>query len=81
METGIKTKKVNYLVMSNKVCTECGHPIKQNVINRTPQVKLCYVCFKLSEGKRYFFEHGIRKDRLELKKSNIKKHKPLSKAK
>ena len=74
MKTGTQTK-VNYKVMSDKVCSECGHPIKQNIVLRNPHVKLCFNCFKLSQGKRYFFVKREMKDRLEIQKQNIIKYK------
>lgn len=45
-------KKVDYKVLSNKVCKTCGKPIKQNVASRNPYAKHCYVCFKINSGKK-----------------------------
>lgn len=44
-------KKVDYKLMSDKKCPDCGEPIKQNVANRVHKPK-CYVCFKISLGKK-----------------------------
>jgi len=42
------SNKVFYTVMSDKVCTYpgCTKHIKQNVINRVPNVKYCYKHWK-----------------------------------
>jgi len=52
-------KKVDYTVMSTKKCTVCKMPLKQNVVNQNPHVKLCYVCFKISQGKLKSTEHRM----------------------
>jgi len=44
-------KKVDYTVMSTKKCTVCKMPLKENVVSRNPHACLCYVCFKVSQGK------------------------------
>jgi len=54
--------KVYYSVMSNKKCKECGEPIKQNVVNNNPHACLCYVCFKLSQGKKEASKHRVIND-------------------
>lgn len=66
-------KKVDYSIMSNKVCTICGIPLKMNSVNKGHTV--CYNCFKLSQGKRYYFVKDVKHDRLDIRKNNIKKYK------
>ena len=78
-------KKVDYSIMSNKKCKVCGRPLKQNVVQRNEHAVLCYVCFKISEGKtkkvqrryadgksRLISEKTI--DYRKLQKENIKKY-------
>lgn len=51
-------KKVDYTKLSNKKCVICGRPLKQNVVNKNPNACLCFVCFKLSQGKHYLSKKG-----------------------
>jgi hypothetical protein len=46
----METKKLDFRVMSDKVCYVCGLPLKQNVIKRNPQANKCYVCWQLGKG-------------------------------
>lgn len=46
-----RKSKHSYQIMSNTKCRECGNLLKQNVIDRNPSAKLCYICFKISKGK------------------------------
>jgi len=75
--------KVYYSVMSNKKCKECGEPIKQNVVNNNPHACLCYVCFKLSQGKKEASKHRVindekifikRRDFIQEQKKNRRKN-------
>ena len=50
MKTGTQIKKVDYSVMSGENCKTCGRPLKQNSTNKGHT--LCYVCFKVSQGKK-----------------------------
>ena len=52
-------KKVDYKELSNKRCTECGKPLKQNIVSRNPHARLRYVCFKISNGKKESFPHKV----------------------
>lgn len=54
-----KSKKVNYQILSNQNCPDCGRPIKANVANRTTRKCYCYVCFKLRKGKVKVDKHKI----------------------
>jgi len=85
MKTGIKTKqKVDYKIMSEIKCSKCKMPLKQNVVSRNQHAKLCYVCFKVSQGKFKSTEHKVingekievkKVDFLKLQKENINKYK------
>lgn len=61
-------KKADYKILSNQSCPDCGFILKQNKIDRNH--KYCFHCFKLRNGKRYFFEKGIHVDRLEIQRRN-----------
>ena len=61
-------KKVDYKNLSNVKCKICGKPLKQNSANKGHTQ--CFVCFKLSQGKRFYFENGIEKDRLKIQQLN-----------
>jgi len=54
-----QNQKVDYTVMSDRKCKECGEPLKQNVVNRNKHACLCYVCFKLSKGKKMQNKYSI----------------------
>ena len=59
-----KNQKVDYKIKSDKRCKECGELLKQNVVNKNPYARLCYVCFKISKGKKvvnkYRIVNGVR---------------------
>jgi hypothetical protein len=52
-------KKVDYTRLSDKKCSVCGKPIKENVANRVQNAHLCYVCFNLSKGKTKMEENKL----------------------
>jgi hypothetical protein len=66
-------KKVDYKILSNVNCTICGRPLKQNTAAKGHTK--CYVCFKLSQGKRYYYKKGVKIDRLAIQKANILEYK------
>jgi hypothetical protein len=41
-------KKHKYTVLSEKKCSKCGKILKQNLVDRIPNVKLCYACYCVS---------------------------------
>jgi len=76
-------KKVDYKILSSKKCTICGHPIKENVIKRTPHAKVCYNCFKISQKKVkqdiYRVEGGVKVlkktiDRIKIQEQNKRRY-------
>ena len=44
-------KKVDFRVMSDKKCVECGKPIKQNLVTKKPLASKCYKCFNKTKGE------------------------------
>jgi len=67
-------KKVDYSVMSNKKCKVCGTPLKENVVKRNPNACLCYVCFKVFQGKFTTNQHKmINGEKVFIKTINFKK--------
>lgn len=62
-------KKVDSKNLSKVKCKVCGKPLKQNSVSKGHTQ--CFICFKLSEGKRIYFENGIKKDRLIIQQFNI----------
>lgn len=61
-------KKVDYKIMSNQKCLDCGRPLKQNKVDR--KHRFCYHCFKIRNNQRYFYEKGEQVDRLDIQKLN-----------
>lgn len=61
-------KKADYKELSDQRCPDCGRPLKQNKVDR--KHKYCYVCFKLRNGKRFYFKDEVKLDRLVLQKAN-----------
>ena len=45
-------KKIDYKIKSTTKCSACDNLIKQNLINKQPQAKLCYRCYRISIGKK-----------------------------
>ena len=41
-------KKHTHLVLSNSNCKKCGRRLKQNLVDKNPDAKLCYKCHKNS---------------------------------
>lgn len=37
-------KKLDYSIMSDKICSCCGNPLKQNLVDRIPNANLDYFC-------------------------------------
>jgi len=79
-----KNQKVDYTIMSTKKCKTCNAPIKQNVVIRNPHACYCYVCFKLSKGKKVTRLHKVingdkvfirEVDLIKIQKQNIKRYK------
>ncbi len=55
-ESKEKKHKHDFRVLSNVRCScGCGKRIKQNVLDRNPHVKLCYLSYLLSKGKTHVF--------------------------
>ena len=50
-ETKSKFKKVNFQKLSIIKCEDCGQLLKVNLV-RNKNAKRCYVCFKISKGKK-----------------------------
>jgi len=51
-----KKQKHDFRVLSSVRCTcGCGKRIKQNVLDRNPHVKQCYLSYLLSKGKTHVF--------------------------
>jgi hypothetical protein len=43
-------KKLNYGLLSNRRCKDCGKPLKQELIRRNNDADRCYVCHQVSKG-------------------------------
>lgn len=55
-DTKEKKHKLDFRVLSNVRCAcGCGKRIKQNVLDRNPQAKQCYLSYLLSKGKTHVF--------------------------
>lgn len=52
-----KIKTVDYLVLSDEKCPDCGRPLKQNKVNKGH--RFCFVCFKIRSGKRYQYVYEV----------------------
>lgn len=53
----ISKRKVDNKILSEKICSKCGRPLKKNSENKGHT--MCYVCFKISKGKTSVSEHKI----------------------
>jgi hypothetical protein len=69
-----KNQKVDFKVMSSKTCNICKRPIKQNVVNKNPNVCLCFVCFKLSKGQSHSNEKGNKISLFDLHVDNCRRY-------
>lgn len=76
MKTGIKTKKVDFQVLSNCTCKTCNRPLKQN--SKIKGHNLCFYCFKISQGKTFSMKKiggkYVKIDYLKIQKQNIQKY-------
>lgn len=76
MKTGIKTKKVDFQVLSDCTCKTCNRPLKQN--SKDKGHVMCFYCFKLSIGKEFAMkkvgDKFIKIDYLKIQKQNIIKY-------
>jgi ribosomal protein L37AE/L43A len=50
-------KKVDYKMMSNQKCPDCGNLLKENKVKKGHIY--CYPCFKLRDGKRYAYVYKV----------------------
>lgn len=41
-----KKQKHDYRVLSDKVCSCCGNPLKQNLVDRISNATLDYICYR-----------------------------------
>ena len=55
MKTENRVKKVDYKELSDKRCKACGRQLKKN--SELKGHTQCYVCFKISKGKKEMHEH------------------------
>jgi len=73
-----KKQKLDYRILSNATCTcGCGRNIKQNLLDRQPGAKLCYLSYLLSIGKTHVFTGSVEVPGSDRRKKIFKPIKPL----
>lgn len=82
-----KSKHYVWTEMSNKYCPDCGRRIKAKIAASFKGIPKCYICFKISKGKKEIHKYKVEKgylirpltiiktiDLLKLQKDNRRKY-------
>jgi len=45
------SNKVDFRILSEKTCIACDKKLKANLVNRKPNAKYCYSCYKARKSQ------------------------------